>query len=212
MEDRASLRVEDRASLGAEPRAPQEAPERRRAQGRLASTPPAATYNPGAVDAFTVSTTISRPREEVFEYLADIANHAEFSDHYLVKWHLLRENSYGVGAGARFHVQAPLNRFSWADLSIVEAQPPYRIVERGRGGKFNRVRILATYTLLEGPSDTTRVEFTLETQPALLSDRLIENLGGRSWLKRKTGRAMRRLRTILEEGRDRGRRPTVAAG
>ena len=36
------------------------------------------------------------------------------------------------------------------------------------------------------------------------------NLGGKRWLKRRAGRAMRRLRTILEEGRDRGRRPTVA--
>jgi uncharacterized protein YndB with AHSA1/START domain len=164
------------------------------------------------VDAFTVSTTISRPREEVFEYLSDIANHAEFSDHYLANWHLLREDSYGVGAGARFRVRASLNRFSWADLSIAETQPPYRIVQRGRGGKYNRVRILAIYTLLEGPGETTRVEFTLETQPALLSDRLIEGLGGRSWLKRRTSKAMRRMKTILEEGRDRGARPTVAAG
>jgi uncharacterized protein YndB with AHSA1/START domain len=164
------------------------------------------------VDAFTVSTTISRPREEVFEYLADVANHAEFSDHYLVRWHLLREDSYGVGAGVRFRVQAPLNRFSWADLTVAETQPPYRIVEHGRGGKFNRVRILAAYTLHEGPSDTTRVDFTLETEPALLSDKLIEALGGAAWLKRKASKAMRRLRTILEEGRDRGQRPTVAAG
>ena len=52
--------------------------------------------------------TIARPREEVFEYLADIANHAEFTDHYLVDWHLTREDSYGQGAGARFRVEAPL--------------------------------------------------------------------------------------------------------
>lgn len=148
----------------------------------------------------------------MFEYLADIANHAEFSDHYLSEWHLLREDSYGVGAGARFRVEAPLNRFSWADLSIAETQSPYRIVEHGRGGKYNRVRILAIYTLADGPSGTTRVEFTLETEPELLSDKLIEALGGRGWLKRKAAKAMRRLTRILEEGRDRGRRPTVAAG
>ncbi len=41
------------------------------------------------MDPFTVATTIAKPREEVFEYLADIANHAEFTDHYLVDWHLL---------------------------------------------------------------------------------------------------------------------------
>lgn len=163
------------------------------------------------MDAFTVSTTISRPREEVFEYLADIANHAEFSDHYLVDWHLLREDPRGVGAGARFRVKMPLNRFSWADLSIAELQPPYRILQRGRGGKFNRIRIVATYTLQPASGNGTRVELTFETEPALPSDRLMEAFGARSWMRRKSARAMRRLTTILEEGRDRGRRPTVAA-
>jgi uncharacterized protein YndB with AHSA1/START domain len=162
------------------------------------------------VNPLTVSTTISRPREEVFEYLTDIANHAEFSDHYLTRWHLLREDSHGVGAGARFRVSAPLNRFSWADLTIAEIQPGHRILARGRGGKFNRIRILATYVLSDGPSNSTRVEFTLETEPPLLSDRLMEGLGARRQ-KRNSARAMRRLRTILEEDRDRGRRPTVAA-
>ncbi|MFL5823545.1 MAG: SRPBCC family protein [Solirubrobacteraceae bacterium] len=164
------------------------------------------------MDPFTVSTTISLPREEVFEYLVDIANHAEFSDHYLTNWHLLREDSRGVGAGVRFRIKAPLNRFSWADLSITQTQPPYRIVEEGRGGKYNRIRILSTYALFEAPEDTTRVEFTMETEPLLMSDRLMESLGGTSWTKRKAAKAIRRLKTILEEGRDRGRRPTVAAG
>jgi uncharacterized protein YndB with AHSA1/START domain len=161
---------------------------------------------------FTVSTTIAMPREQVFEYLADVANHAEFTDHYLVDWHLTRENPYGTGAGARFRIKAPLNRFSWADLTLAELEPPYRIVEKGRGGKFNRVRMLGTYTLSPGPGQTTRVEYTLETEPAMLSDRLMEALGGRAWNKRQAAKAMRRLRTILEEGRDRGRRPSVAAG
>lgn len=164
------------------------------------------------MDAFTVSTTISRPREEVFEYLSDIANHAEFSDHYLVDWHLLREDPRGVGAGARFRVKAPLNRFSWADLTISELQRPFRILERGRGGKYNRIRIVAIYTLQPAPGGGTQVDLTLETETALPSDRLMDAMGGRSWMRRKSARAMRRLTTILEDGRDRGSRPTVAAG
>lgn len=157
-----------------------------------------------------MSTTISKPRAEVFEYLSDIANHAEFSDHYLTDWRLLREDSRGAGAGARFRFKAPLNRFAWADLTLAEVQPMHRILARGRGGKFNRIRIVAAYVLSDGPSDTTRVEFTLETEPQMLSDRLMEGLAARG-LKRGSARAMRRLRTILEEGRDRGRRPTVSA-
>jgi hypothetical protein len=102
-----------------------------------------------AVDPFTVSVNIALPREQVFEYLADIANHAEFSDHYLVDWRLTRIESYGQGAGARFRMKAPLNRFAWADMTIAELQPPFKIVERGRGGKFNRIKMISTYEIVE---------------------------------------------------------------
>jgi uncharacterized protein YndB with AHSA1/START domain len=162
------------------------------------------------VDPFTVTATISKPREEVFEYLADIANHAEFTDHYLVDWHLTREDSYGLGAGARFRVKAPLARFSWADMTFSEVTPPFKIVERGRGGKYNRIKMLGTYTVTPGAGDSTKVEYTLETLPVMLSDRLMEAFGGRSWTRRRAAKAMRRLRAILEEGRDRGRRATLA--
>lgn len=151
------------------------------------------------------------PREQVFEYLADIANHAEFNDHWLVDWHLTRESSYGKGAGARFRVKAPLNRFSWADVTFADVQPPYRILERGRGGKFNRIRMLGTYELSPGASGTTRIQYTFETEPAMLSDRLLEALGGTIWTGRQLRKAIRRLRTILEEGRGRGQRVSVAA-
>jgi len=162
------------------------------------------------VEPFTVESTISRPREEVFEYLADIANHAEFTDHYLVDWHLTRVDSYGTGAGARFRIKAPFARFNWADTTFAEVQPPFRIVERGRGGKYNRIRMLGTYTLSPGPGGATRLEYTIETVPVMLSDHLMEALGGGRWMRRKTRKAMRRLRSILEEDRDRGRRATVA--
>lgn len=162
------------------------------------------------MDPFTVSTTISRPREEVFEYLADIANHAEFTDHYLVDWHLTREDPYGKGAGARFKIKAPLARFNWADVTFADVQPPYKIVEQGRWGKYNRIRTLGTYTLSPGPSGTTKVEYTLETLPVMPSDRLMEAFGGRAWSRHQASRAMRRLRSILEDNRDRGKRATVA--
>jgi uncharacterized protein YndB with AHSA1/START domain len=163
------------------------------------------------VEPFTVSTTIAKPREQVFEYLADIANHPEFTDHYLVDWHMTRMQTYGAGAGARFRIKAPLNRFAWADVSFAELQAPYRIVERGRGGKYNRIRMLGTYTLSPGPGDTTKVQYTLETLPAQISDRLMEVLGGRSWNRRQAAKAMRRLRSILEENRGRGERATIEA-
>lgn len=163
------------------------------------------------MEPISVSTTIDRPREQVFEYLEDIANHAEFTDHYLVDWHLTREDPVGAGAGARFRVKAPLSRFSWADVTFVEVQAPYRIVERGRTGKYNRVKMLGVYEVQPGPGGTSKVTYTFETVPALPSDRLMEMLGGRAWTRRKSARAMRRLRSILEDDRGRGARTSVAA-
>jgi uncharacterized protein YndB with AHSA1/START domain len=163
------------------------------------------------VDPFTVSVNLALPRERVFEYLADIANYAEFTDHYLVDWHLTRLESYGEGAGARFRIKAPLNRFSWEDMTIAELQPPFKIVVRGRGGKFNRIKVIGTYEIFEAPSGS-RVEYTYETDAHVPSDVIREVLGERSWTKRQAKKAMRRLRSILEEGRMRGKRPSVAAG
>lgn len=163
------------------------------------------------MDRFTVSTTIDRPREEIFEYLSDIANHAEFWDHYWVDWRLLREDSYGVGAGARFRIKAPFNRFSWGDMTLAELLAPYRVVTHGRSGKFNRIRMLGVYTLSIGAAGTSNVEYSFESEPALPTDRLMETAGGALWARRQVSRAIHRLRVVLEEGRERGRRPSVAA-
>jgi uncharacterized protein YndB with AHSA1/START domain len=164
------------------------------------------------VHPVTVSTLISAPRERVFDYLQDIANHSEFTDHYLVDWRLTRENSIGAGAGARYRVKAPGNRFSWGDSTFTEVTAPRRIVEVGRTGKANRIRTLGVYELSPGPGGATRVQFTLQTETRVLSDRIMEALGGRAWCKRGSAKAMRRLRSILERGEGRGERVTVAGG
>lgn len=164
------------------------------------------------MDPFSVSVTIAKPREEVFAYLADIANHAEFTDHFLVDWRLTREDSYGVGAGARFRIKARMNRFPWADVTFTEVEAPLRIVERGRSGKFNRIKTLGIYELAQAPGNGTRVTFTFEALGKTPSDRLLEKLGARRFMKRRTEKAMRRLRDVLEEGRGRGHRPTIAGG
>ncbi len=164
------------------------------------------------MDPISVSITVGRPREEVFDYLVDIANHPEFTDHYLTDWHLTREDPVGRGAGARFRVKAPLQRFSWMGVSFIEVDAPWRIVEAGRGGKYNRIRLMAVYTLEPAADDTTRVKLTTETAPVTISDRLMESLGGRTWTRRQNRRALRRLRAILEDGKRRGARVTVAGG
>ena len=65
------------------------------------------------VEPLTVSTVIAAPPERVFEYLQDIANHSEFTDHYMVDWHLTRSCLDRAPAPwARFRVeQAPTGPF-----------------------------------------------------------------------------------------------------
>ena len=175
-----------------------------------ARAPPDA-YASAAVDPVNVSVTIDRPREEVFAYLADIANHSEFSDHYLKHWRLTRIDSVGQGAGARFRVDAPLQRFSWADTTFVVVEPPHRIVAVGRGGKFNRIKTTAIWTLDPAAGGGTEVELMVESEPELPTDKLMEVVSGQhGWFKRKTRKALRRLQAILEEDEDRGARATVA--
>ena len=50
---------------------------------------------------------------------------------------------------------------------------------------------------------------TVETRPALPSDRIMEALGMRGWLRRNGRKALKRLRRILEEDKGRGARATI---
>src|SRR5829696_2503536 len=135
-------------------------------QGRLSRrTGCAATRLTAAVDPVTSKITIGRPREEVFDYLADIANHPEFCDHYLKDWRLTRIDSVGQGAGARFRRDKRFDRFGWEDMTFIEVARPYRIVAAGRGGKFNRTKTYRTWTLSPS-SGGTEVEHTTESEPA----------------------------------------------
>jgi hypothetical protein len=165
------------------------------------------------VDPVTASITIGRPREEVFDYLADVANHPEFSDHYLKDFRLLRVDSYGRGAGARF-LRDRRFRPLWEDMTFAEVERPTRIVAFGRGGKFNRIKTTTIWTLDDaGSGDSTRVEVMTESEPPLPTDKLMETVTGyRGSTKRNLRKALSRLQSILEgeEDSDRGPRATVA--
>jgi uncharacterized protein YndB with AHSA1/START domain len=165
------------------------------------------------VDAVEVSEVIGRPREEVFAYLADAANHSEFMDHFTSDWHLLREETQGPGAGARFKVDIrPGKRFSWADMTFSTVEPPSRLVGRGRFGKYGRTRTLTIWELEPEGQHNTRVTVSYETEPGLLSDRINEAMGYKRFWRRRLRKSLRRLARILEEDRGRGTRVTIAGG
>lgn len=165
------------------------------------------------MDPVRLSTTIARPPQEVFDYLADVANHPEFSDHFLTDWHLTREDSYGRGAGARFRVKSRFDRFAYGDITLAEVTPPARIVATGRGGRFNRIRRRTTWTLKPDEHGNTIVELCTESEPKMTSDRLMEKLlRAGAATRRHHKRALERLRSILEAGEQGGARVTVSGG
>ena len=58
----------------------------------------------------------------MFDYLADIANHPEFNDHYLKDWRLTAGRVLGRGAGARFQSTRGCDRFGWGDMTFIEVE------------------------------------------------------------------------------------------
>ena len=161
----------------------------------------------------TLHITIDRPREEVFDYLADIANHPEFTDHYLKEWRLTRIESSGRGAGARFRADAPLQPL------LVGRPELHRGRARRTGSSPSAAAASSTASSSSragrstpAPGGGTRIEFVAETEPRA-ADRPVDRgaspaSGAGSAAARN--KALKRLRAILEENRDRGARATVA--
>jgi hypothetical protein len=137
-------------------------------------------------------------REVAYDFVADLANRPPFTDHFVSDFRLLRAESSGVGAGARFRFFAPPQAI-WMDTNIVELERPRRISERGSGGRWNRIPSATEWEFLAGPGSLTTVRLTYWTEPGHPLDRLKEILGGASiWYGRDWAAALRRLRDILE--------------
>jgi len=150
-------------------------------------------------------------RERAFEAIADLSLRPAFADHFLGDFHLTRIESRGIGAGARFRIEAPLRKV-WMDTTIVELDEPHLIVERGRGGRNNRVPNHTVWELTDGPGRLTTVRVAHWTEPGSI-DRGLEVLSaGSAWQQRGWRDAMRRLREGLESGAWEGERVAIAGG
>ena len=155
---------------------------------------------------------IDVPRERVFEYVADLANRPAFTGHFISDFRLSRVESTGVGAGARFRFFVPPQAI-WMDTVIEALEPPHRISERGRGGRFNRLPSATEWELTEGRGSLTTVRVVYLTEPQHPMDRAKEVLGAASvWYSRDWATALRRLRELLESGAEVGARVAVAGG
>lgn len=142
--------------------------------------------------------SIDAPRERVFELLLDLSVRPSFTDHFIEQFHLLRIEPVGVGAGARFQIK---DAGGWLDSVIEEVEPPHRILERGRGGRLNRVPTVTEWRLTDAPGPSgCEVEVTFWTEPSHPFDRLRDARNSERRLSRGWRRALERLRALAEEG------------
>ena len=140
---------------------------------------------------------IDEPREHVFDLLTDLSIRPSFTDHFMGDYRLQRVEPVGVGAAARFRLHG---RNHWMDTAIEIADRPHLVREQGLGGRVNRVVNHTVWELAEAASPhACEVTVTFWTEPTNIFDRL-----GERRLKRRARRgwkrALRRLRTIAEEG------------
>ncbi|HET9120752.1 MAG TPA: SRPBCC family protein [Solirubrobacterales bacterium] len=138
----------------------------------------------------TVSVDVDTPRDEVFDFLDVMANHEQFTDHFMVDWELSGPPR-GVGAKANLRVKATGEK-DRTDIEVVEVDAGRRIVEEGTGGTRGRRRTRGTYLLEDLPGGGTRIEFTLEFLSLPTGEKLMGPLQ-RAYLKRVNGKSLKRL-------------------
>ena len=137
----------------------------------------------------TVSIEVPQSAEEVFDYLAVLANHEAFLDHFLVDWSFSGPPR-GVGAKAEARASAPMSQ-DWTEFEIVEMEEPLRIVEEGVGLKGKR-HTRGTYRLRSLPDGGTEISFELEWLESARAERLIPAMT-RAFIRRPNAKALRRL-------------------
>ncbi|MGB7587465.1 MAG: SRPBCC family protein [Solirubrobacterales bacterium] len=155
---------------------------------------------------------IDVPRSRAFALIADLAWRPSFTDHFISDFRLTRVDSSGLGAGARFRLVVPPRRL-WMDTAITELEAPRRIVERGLGGRGNRVPATTVWRLLEVPGSLTTVHVSQRIEVSHPLSRAVDAASGTSIrYQRAWRRALHRLRDLLEEGASSQQRVAVAGG
>jgi uncharacterized membrane protein len=149
----------------------------------------------------TVHAHISAPREELFDFIADLGARPAWCDHFMKDYRLAHPDARGLGAGARYLLDAPgLKRY--VETTIVEVASPRRIAERLHGGRNGKSRGEMVWELTRGGQGLTRVEVTFVLVPGTPREALMEKLGSRRWTRRQLKAALQRLRVIFEERSD----------
>jgi uncharacterized protein YndB with AHSA1/START domain len=143
----------------------------------------------GDVKPVTVSVEVPQSPEEVFDYIDVLANHEQFTDHFLVDWETSGPEG-GVGAKARMRVKKP-GAEDWLDMEVIESERPRRNVERARGANGKRLT-QGSYDLEPIDGGGTKISFELAWLEAPRGERLMSPIT-RAVTKSSNAKSLRRL-------------------
>lgn len=156
----------------------------------------------------SLTISIDAPRERVFDSICDLGRRPAWTDHFTDDYRIERLPPVGVGAAARFRVDAP-GGIAYMETVIAEAERPHKVIEQGRGGRWNRIPMHAVWEVVAGAAEVTTLNLTFWTEPPGILDRL-RDVGANRWWRRRWSRALRRLRETIESGTDGGETVSVA--
>lgn len=142
--------------------------------------------------------TIDAPRERVYAVIADLAMRPLFCDHFQTGYRLQRIESRGIGAAARFQVDSSRSSH-WMETVIAELESPHIVLERGRGGRIDRIPNGTAWELVEAAGMMCDVTVSFWTEPETMTDKLVDRLASTGWYERQWKRALTRLRDLIEE-------------
>ena len=152
---------------------------------------------------------IDAPREVIYEYLLDIATRPKIYGDSISDFRLLRLETRGIGAGARYRFK---RRSAWVDTTITAVDPPRRISERGGTGRLNRNRCGTEWEIAESANQVSRVRLSYWVEPHGVYRHFHRLTGGSRWYGRQLRHALRRLRDMVEADQMEADRIRVAGG
>jgi uncharacterized protein YndB with AHSA1/START domain len=154
-------------------------------------------------------TDIDAPREMIYEYLLDISTRPVLFGDSIRDFRLLRLDTRGVGAGARFRFS---RRSAWNDTTITAAEAPRRISERGSTGRLNRNPTGFEWEIGEAATGVSSVRLSYWIEPYGFYRYFHRLTGGTRWYTRQMRHALRRLRETIEAERMETEHIAVAGG
>jgi hypothetical protein len=147
-------------------------------------------------DPVTVSVEVSRPRQQVFDYVDVVANQEVWRKNLYKDWRF-EGPKRGVGAIARATPDAPTSN-ERIEIKVVASQAPEEIVEEIESAHGKR-QTTETYRFTEVGEGRTRIELEFVWRTVPKSERIAPFVS-RAFMARAQGKSLKLLAAQLEKG------------